>query len=363
MHISLSLITAAGIALAAKPAAPRIQEKKMAQTQFDLGLEDSAYWTNPFVNARDVSKKFDLGTQPLIRVGAPKSIDLGKHADFPLIIYQDGTPKDYFFYDLESSGFAVLMDLSRNDLRFNVAVEAEDGKIPRKPTDNVSYRTTSHKQIDLTQRLEFRPAPGRYLSQIVCRDLISNRVETAVSGSGEPFKDEAVEKFILEERKKQAVPEAWPPRGKAGNPKAPGFAKNPASPELPAGTGIALKADRVGYAGEHASCRIHGSFRLPARFGRALPAQRPPESPEAMRMPVHLIVTGSKTALAFTQRMMIPVEQSAEGDQPVTGYFDFDLLDYANLASKPQTYFLWLFSGDAMTGPVPMALVNPDEVK
>lgn len=359
----ICLLTAAGIALAGRPASPPMQEKNMAQIRFDLGLEDADYWTAPFANAREISKRFDLGTQPAIRIGAPKAIDLAKHADFPLVVYQDGTPKDYSFYDLESSAFAVVVDLGRNDLHFNVALEAEDGKVPRKPTDNVSYRTTSHHLIDLAKRTEIRLAPGKYLSQIVSRDQISNRAETTVGGSGEAYRDEAAERFIAEERKKQPVPEVWPPRGKAGDPGSPSFAKTAASPEPPAEGGIALKVDRVGYAGAHARCRLHGSFRLPARFGRALPAARPPETPEAIRMPVHILITGSKSPMAFTRRMMVPVAEAAEGDKQVTGFFDFDLLAYADLASKPQTYFIWLFSGDAVTGPVPMALVSPEDAK
>jgi hypothetical protein len=244
----------------------------------------------------------------------------------------------------------------------------EDNQIPNKPTDNTSYTTTSRNVIDVAERVELPMRPGTYITQIINRDDVSNRATTVIKGSASPFPDPEVAKFIAEESQKRELPPVWPalvPRGHA-----PTFVKQAGSPNPPEGSGIALNAKRVQIAGKDSACLLQGSFKLPANFGRYIPLDKrstdKTKPVETVRMPVHILITGSESPLAFTARMMIPTYDAVKDPKDaalVTGYFNFDLLDHADLRKKPQTYFIYLFSGDAVFGPLPMALVDPGAVR
>lgn len=368
MKIWIGLAIVAGIALAGKPGRLPKQEKKMGTSTFKLDLPDTDFWTNPLENADKVTEQFDMVFEHVTGIGAPKEINLGSRKTFPLVVYEHGTAKDRYHYDLNSSAWAVVMDVFRNDIRFNTVWQMEDNQTPDEATDNTNTAITSKDCINLAERLELPMRPGKYIAQIVNRDDVSNRTTTIIKGSAAPFPDPEVEKFIAEENLKREIPPIWPlplPHGHA-----PTFAKQAGSPNPPEASGIALSVKRVQLAGKDTSCLLQGSFKLPAHFGRFIPPdKRPSGKPgpvETVRMPIHLLITGNKSALAFTQRMMIPtfdeVKDAADG-KAVTGYFNFELLEYKNLAADPQTFYLYLFSGDAMCGPVPMALVDPAEVK
>lgn len=369
MNLWIGLSLAAGIALAGKPAqAPKQEKKKMETSAFKTDLPDAGYWADPLANADEVTGQFDMVFEHATGIGAPKEIDLGSRKTFPLAIYEHGTPKDRYHYDLNSSAWVVVMDVFRNDIRFNVAVPMEDNQTPPEPTDNTSSAITSKDVIDLAERVELPMRPGTYIAQIINRDHVSNRATTVIKGSVSPFPDPEVAKFIAEEAHKREIPPVWPaliPRGHA-----PTFVKQAGSPNPPEGSGIALNAKRVQMAGRDSACLLQGSFRLPANFGRYIPLDKRSADKtkpiETVRMPVHILVTGSESPLAFTARMMIPAYDAVKDPKdaaPVTGYFNFDLLDYADLRKKPQTYFIYLFSGDAMFGPLPMALVDPGEIR
>jgi hypothetical protein len=78
-----------------------------------------------------------------------------------------------------------------------------------------------------------------------------------------------------------------------------------------------------------------------------------------------LIVVGSDVSQPTVLPLAIPSYDKVGGTakKPVaTGYFSLDLLRVGRIANTAQTYFLYLFSGKHMVGPVLSALVDPDAV-
>lgn len=221
----------------------------------------------------------------------------------------------------------VVMDVDRNDIYLSAASDAPMGPI-------------EHPGAPMRQ--------GTYITRIIGRDAVSIPATMVIKDSASPFAGE---------RRKREIPPIWPdliPRGHA-----PSFAKQTGSPTLPEGSGIALSVKRMRIAGKEPSCLLQGSFRLSARFGRYIPLDKRSTDKtkpiETVRMPVHILITGGAVPLAFTARMMIPTYQAVKDPKdaaPVTGYFNFDLLDYADLRKTPQACFIYLFSGDAMSGPI-----------
>jgi hypothetical protein len=53
---------------------------------------------------------------------------------------------------------------------------------------------------------------------------------------------------------------------------------------------------------------------------------------------------------------------SVHGRPVAVGYFEFDLCRLSNLLVTPQTWFIYAFSGEVMTAPVPAAFAKlPEE--
>jgi hypothetical protein len=239
-----------------------------------------------------------------------------------------------------SFDITVVMHVERNDIHFAI---------------------DSGNPFDAPEHPGAPMRPGAYISRVINRDEVSDPATTVLQGSATPLPISERAKPVAGESRKREFPPVWPaliPRRHA-----PSFVKQAGSPNPPEGSGIALSVKLMQPPGKDSTCLLQGSFRLSARFGRYIPLDKrstdKTKPVETVRMPVHILVTGNATPLAFTARMMIPTYHAVKDPKdaaPVTGYFNFDLLDYADLRKTPQTYYIYLFSGDTMSGPLPLAL-------
>ena len=74
-----------------------------------------------------------------------------------------------------------------------------------------------------------------------------------------------------------------------------------------------------------------------------------------------MVLTGSDIAAPYVFALRVPSYEPVthEGElATATGYFALDLQKLGNLDALDQTYFIYAFSGEVVTGAVPMALVT-----
>jgi hypothetical protein len=125
---------------------------------------------------------------------------------------------------------------------------------------------------------------------------------------------------------------------------------------VPDKLGITLAVPRVVPRNQHMRAIVHGSFRL-----RLLPRERAPGRIYSAVVPITLLATGSDVPNPYQFDLRVPVYDpvaTVDGVGEVSGYFSIDLQSLANLDVVDQTFFLYAFSGELITGPLPMALVT-----
>jgi hypothetical protein len=255
------------------------------------------------------------------------------------------------------------VDLERNAVRVADAVEVnntfgaadDDSPVPN------GYIASPYV-IDARERLALPWQPGSYLLSIVMRDRVSNRVKVELGKSSTGFQDEEVVKFIAAYRKQH---EPAPVSPAPGGP-LPFYRKLLESPQIPAKNGITLKIDRVLLMNVATRWKVAGSFRLPVFPHEIVPPVE--EDPALYKLPsptaitrITMLVTGADTGRWSVVELRVPSYDpiNAESENPVvTGFFAFDLMKEApHLAAIPQTYFIYMFSGEILEGPIPSALV------
>jgi hypothetical protein len=141
------------------------------------------------------------------------------------------------------------------------------------------------------------------------------------------------------------------------------------APAIPAEEGIAFAVDRVVLNKPGARSLLKGAFRLKARKAEIVPPanaatpERPlPEygepRPTAI-VPITLVCLGTVGNAPSVLRLRVPSfdKVAAEGDA-ITGQFAIDLLADKNLAARPQTFSIYGFAGEPMTGPHTFATVT-----
>lgn len=129
------------------------------------------------------------------------------------------------------------------------------------------------------------------------------------------------------------------------------------SPPVPTQPGIAMQAQRVVLAAPDAWCLLHGSFLLPV-----LPRDHVHDDQRRERgvVGVTLVAVGDLLSEPWVCELGAAVYAALEGTEaePTPGWFSVDLFSLPGFPREPQTLHLWAFSGEAMAGPVTVALVS-----
>jgi hypothetical protein len=363
-----------------------------------FGLEDESYWTDPWANRKAAQRSLMKSGHEDFMIGAPKVAALDRHRTLPLAILrvrkaQGGSPVDF-----RAAAVVAAWDKNMGKLNARLAFpKPASVPEPKRPAgspagshaakgDSFSGDATAMiseaSTLDLAARLQLPPAANEFIVSLVCMDRRSNgcRIKVIESAS---YHDEAAEEFVRAYREEQLGPPRIHPQAEgAGNGESPeknltSYAQQPASPEIPEETGIALVAQRVTVIRADRPCVIHGSFRLPARALSPRPAAKPspqpsvpltatakdPKAPTPTAIvPIALMLTGSVHASPLVLNLNVPsyapLERSG-GEYLATGYFSLDLCAQVQLAGVVQTYFIYAFSGEVAAGPALAAFVNP----
>jgi hypothetical protein len=182
---------------------------------------------------------------------------------------------------------------------------------------------------------------GRYRLTAIAADCVSGETLVDVTRSATTI-DPAV-------REAAAPGPVWPPPDPAGG--LPRYQPSDGAPSPPADHGVVLAAERVVAAREGATCPLRGAVRVRLRDAH--------RARHGAVVPVTLVVTGTESPGPFVVPMRVPSfdRDDAAREVGVTAHFAVDLFRLAPLAAAPQTYFVYAFSADGHTEPLPIAVV------
>jgi hypothetical protein len=350
----------------------------MTEDKFDL--RDDEYWSDPWRTRKTIQRPMMQKNQEGLVLGAPAIVPLNQRQNFPVALLRVGKLTTLGKIPSRPNVIITAMDLSTGELRARLALpdvgRPSNGTASQKPPagrDSFSADATAMvgegHTIDLASRLQLPAARGEHLVTAILLDQVSNRCRMKLVESG-GFEDPAVDDFLREYRASRLPPPAIFPEPALP---LPSYRKQENSPASPVDPGLALSVTRVSVLAPNARCVLAGSYRLPiqpqhvvkvVKFTRDANGQTIPH-PETAIVPITLLLTGSVEPEPKILRLAAPSYaplESATGGTVATGYFSLDLCRLTNLLATPQTYFIYAFSGEAMTAAVPTAFVRlPEE--
>lgn len=335
-----------------------------------LGLQDDEFWTRP-KKVEAVADVLHAAEFSGLRLGAPAAVPVDLRAAAPVVIVHAGPFKDVWALPFHKHALLTAINLDTNVVSAQFAADQDAEYAVVDPARAPAGYTVNFNSRDLREDLGVEWKPARFLVTVISRERLSNRAKVELTRSAQTFDDPEVAKFLDARRPKAGPPGVDPPPGDP----LPSYQKRDDSPPVPDEPGIKLAADRViVLRGETTACVLRGSFRVTALPGEVVkPAAEPAPPPAAGEPPpgppptailrITLLITGSERPFPNTLVLKVPTwDPIPEGGAApvVTGHFALDLFAAGGMAVRPQTVFVYAFSGEILEGPFPVALISED---
>jgi hypothetical protein len=201
---------------------------------------------------------------------------------------------------------------------------------------------------------------------VIMRERVSNRCRMKLVESTS-YEDSEVDKFVSEFQSRQDGPPGITPQPA---PAIASYERHPRSPEIPKEPGVALAVERVSVLTASPRCLVFGSYRLPMCSQDRVQMLSVPEQPKSPNgaavvesggalVRISLLLTGSVDSAPQILSMKVPSRIITSGENPLAcGHFALDLCKLLKFSGRPQTYFVYAFSGEVMAGPCLAAFVN-----
>jgi hypothetical protein len=350
---------------------PVVKEKKVAEKPDELGLIDEEYWSDPYKTLGEIETRLVRAGKEALLVGAPSKVVLGNHDTLPVIAIRTASLDRMARRVFRRKAVLTAIDLDSGAVYAYMAVVKnvrEPATYDGPPLEGMGGEAFN---IDAARQLGLPWTPRKYLIGIVLQDQASNRVRVELKKGGD--EDPAVVEFLKNHDRNLQPPSPFPAPalqtdGADGQRKPifPFYSAWAQSPPLPEGPGMVLVVERViPIEGNKTACVLRGSFRLAIRtrhFVKQAPIHDPAVRPHTAIVPITVMLTGSEIAAPILIPLNVPVYDAVDkkaDSATVTGHFTVDLAKLKAITETDQTYFIYAFSGEAMAGPVPMALVKP----
>ena len=328
-------------------------------------LADAAFWTSDDRGADRLGTEL-VGEYQGILVDAPRRVPIDQRQTLPAGIYYLGSIRELATVRLEKHGVITLMDVTHNRLSAvnGGRTRPETDIIERKPVDPSKMAEgdmSTVLSVELRKLFGIPWKPARYLYTVLLRDKVSNRAEIELCQSASCYVDPEVVKYQEAQRAKVNAQAAQP---RPGVP-LPSYRRQPESPPLPEQPGLSVTAARLVDLDREPRWLVRGAFRLkplpeetvkPGWTDPFYTARAAEPKPVAV-VGITLLVTGADDGSFYVFPLQVPA--FGRVGQVVTGYFALDALQLPNAPRKPQTYFIYAFSGETMAGPLASALVRP----
>ncbi|MDB5105011.1 MAG: hypothetical protein JWP91_2700 [Fibrobacteres bacterium] len=351
---------------------PVEKEKNVAQNPDELGLIDEEYWSDPYKTLAEIQSPLVRAGKEVLLVGAPSKVVLGNHDTLPVLVIRTAPLDRMARRGFRKQAVLTAVDLGTDSAFAYMAMESERKESPTydgPPLEGIGGEAFT---LDAGRQLGLPWTPGRYLIGVLLQDQASNRVRVDLKKGN--YEDPAVTGFLKEHDRNLEPPSPFPvpalqTDGASGQrkPVFPFYSAWAQSPPLPEGLSLVMAADRViPKTGNTApACVLRGSFRLTIlrrHFVKQAPIHDPAIRTHTAVVPITVMLTGSEVAAPILIPLRVPVYDAVDKDADsatVTGHFTVDLAKLKPITGTDQTYFIYAFSGEAMAGPVPMALVKP----
>jgi hypothetical protein len=341
-----------------------------------LKLNDADFWSDPRRTRGEIEGPLlDAGRDALL-FDAPTVVPIDVQATAPTQALRAARLSTLREWPFREHAIVVGVDLTNNMVQAALAVEPPNRPVP--PAAPASDRPAQPGMgsetftIDLRQRLELPWEPGHVLARLIVGDQVTPARVLELKTTSKHV-DPEVERFRAEQRLKTRVPALSPA------PDGPGvsYLRDERTPPLPADVGLALTAPRVCVMGAGTPCTLRGSFRLPVLKRHIVPAGAMPGA-EALRqqwaawaangqrlpaavVPITLIGANASYGGPAVWRLVVPVFEALDfkGPQPIgVGSFSLDLRTLAGFADEEQSWFVYGFSDEAFSGPLPVGLTR-----
>jgi hypothetical protein len=337
-----------------------------------MRLSPGEYFTDPLKNKSAVIADLFGSSFVGLKLDAPPLVELDARTGLPLLAMHVWPNQVLPQPDFKRTALLTAVDLRTGFVHAAPAFDLGARGRPSPPArpdpdqgplpEGMNARTY---EIDARGRLDLPWEPAELLLTIVTLDQLSNRVRVKLEVSAATYRDPEVARFVEEQRARAPFPAVHP----SADDVLPSYRKRPSSPAIPEASGIALSVERIHVTRPDAPALVHGSFRVPVGPARLVDrdawlAQMLATSPQAVApsalVPITLLLTGSEVATPFVWHLWVPSFDPPEeiaSRKMATGYFAFDMLMLGDVAAVAQTTFIYAFSGELLTGPIPAAYV------
>lgn len=307
-----------------------------------------------------------------IELAAPSRVVLSDCDSFPVFVCQRAPYADLPHTSFGANGCVVAVDLLGHHvfagpaaIYDNVVQEDLPDALMRDPLGGEKRpplgTSTQSTRVELREMLGLPWTPTRYLLTALVCDRVSNRVESELALGA--FRDDAVDRFLAEQRDAEPPSAPWPVRDPYASPPRdlPSFERvRGLTPPVPDDIGITLSA-----RGTAIAC----AFRLPlaareivrektaSTFDQSLfPSVRVAEaaSPTAV-VDVALVLTTADGPVPTLLRVAVPVYEALDRENApvvVTGCFALDLDATPGVGRTHRELYVHAFADRVIAGPL-----------
>jgi hypothetical protein len=334
----------------------------MSMEQGRFGMKDRDFFGDPegglAGGVRALMKEGFRG----IALEAPRVVSPTERAQCPVLLAHVELARKLMQSPVNQHCVVVATDLLRHRTYAARAVLPRTPGTQNPPLELPSPTQVSAQsvQVDLRDRLGLPWDRGELRVQVVSRGEVSNPVAIRLGAADDSYRDPVAEAFIEAEWAKRPPPPIHPAPGVP----FPSYAKTAESPAVPEEPYVSISAPRLVESRAGARVEVHGSFRVRSSSVQTVGPQHRASYGEPAPVgivAVALILTGSDGAGPEQVSLSVPVYGAAEGGDHV-GYFALDLAAQVSLLAHARTWFLYAACDDILVGPLPIAVVTPDQL-
>lgn len=328
-----------------------------------FALQPDEYWTAPWKNLRELAASHVSRRTPALILDVPEQVPLGVRDTAPLLALYADTSESVLRVPYPGRALVATMNLDTGVLEVGVALPTDRRPEAPRASTSPGFMAMEHMS-DLFTTGTVSDEPARYLVTLILRDKVSNRLPIDVTGSPTSYNDEAVEEYLRQARDRLPPRSAHPPEGECIV-----YGEGAGCPSIPTRPGIAITADRLVVLDGESPAEIRGSFRLPVFATDVLREANHPGVENRIGRPapkgivlITLLLVGAEGDWDVIP-LAVPTFARLggyDGERIAVGFFRIDVLALDSAQLPPQTYFVYAFSGEFMTGPVPMALISEE---
>lgn len=372
---SLGLCLAPTTPLAADVPAAAVDGRSLVSPG-PLRLNDADFWLDPLRTRQDIERPLMSANSEAIFLDAPQLVAIDVQTRAPVQLMRVAKLATLRQWPFRVNAVVVGVDLENNVVQAAAALAPPTRTVLAPAVPSAPAQTGMGSEaftIDLRERLNLPWEAGRFLVRLVLADQITEARHIAFRTAVAPV-DAEVDRFKREQRNKTRVPALLP---EPGGPWV-SYLRDDKIPALPEGQGIVVSLPRLCVLDTQLPCLLRGSFRLPVLKRHIVPTAANSPGAEALRqqwsgdwargqrlpsavVPITLVGKGTQLGTLMVWRLVVPIFDTIDfsGVRPMgVGLFSIDLRHLEGFAGVEQSWFIYAFSDESMSGPMTVGVTR-----